>query len=111
MSSLGWVSIVAFAVSLSDGWVVEACVLEAVLDCSCNRSIRPSARCLSYVRMMRSAMPRSENASSATTEGKVSVKRQLRSAFPPDSSVASDAMADSMSAAVVPGAKFEAVTV
>ena len=73
VSAVGWVSVEAFAALSSGGWVVEVCALEVVLDCSCKRSIRPSARCLSYVRMMRSAMPRSEKTSSATTEGSVSV--------------------------------------
>ena len=73
MSEVGWVSVVDFAALSSGGWVVDVCALEIVLDCSCNRNIRPSARCLSYVRMMRSAMPRSEKTSSATTEGSVSV--------------------------------------
>lgn len=55
-------------------------------------------------------MVRSEKTNSATTVGCSAVIRHERRPFRPSLSVESFATADSMSAAVVPGAKFEAVT-
>jgi hypothetical protein len=60
--------------------------------------------------MTRSAIVRSENTSSATTAGSSEVSQQESRPLRPSLSVESLEMADSMSAAVVPGAKLEATT-
>ena len=60
--------------------------------------------------MTLSAIVRSEKTSSATTEGRSVVRRHDNNPFWPSLSVDSFAIADSMSAAVVPGAKLEAMT-
>ena len=61
--------------------------------------------------MTLSAIPRSENTISATTAGLVAMTRQDNMPVPPLSSTVSPCRADSISAAVVPGAKLLASTV
>ena len=88
----------------------EGCALGVVEGLWTKRSTLPSARWLSYLLIIRSAIVRSENTSSATTAGCSEVSWHDSRPFWPSLSVESVATADSISAAVVPGAKLDAMT-
>ena len=74
------------------------------------RRIRPSAFSLFHLRTTRSATFLSVKTNSAMTVGRLDMSRQVFRVLMPSASSECWEKADSMSAAVVPGAKLEAVT-